>query len=596
MARRPRVSPVLATFEGARMDSGPMFRWECLDATRRRRPFVFRSSFGLGLVAFTLFYFLVIFLPLAGMEPRARLVHFGRFVFLGTIAIEMLVLIFFIPSYVAGSIAEDRQRGTLPLLMLTRLTRFEIVSTKAVARWWPTTDPVLIGLPILVASGWAARLQWESLLATLAMLSTSAFLASLAILASSRRDQAGTARAESMGWNFLWFLGPPIGTVLPIPAGTFWGDLFVGFQWVCSLVAPTSPLSFLTDPGWYTGRPGSLDFEGRIALLIGLQAMIGLAALVWASTELRAGEKPLKSLDPTRGHRPACGDDPILWREFELPMRRGAGPILLIRLRYLRMLIRVMLFNLLAMITLLVTVVVPIGLVVGTIYLGHGAFRELWAHGYDPKGPFVARLPFNLLIRAATGMLALLPMLNIPSIVSARIAAERDKKSWDIFLTTPLEGREILRSKATVALHGLWQTGWLLPIVWALGLACGVILPMGVALAAVDLALLAWASVALGLLLGVRPGPTVVASNRSALWMLIFLLFHSPVLGAALVSPPEFAAFSSWSLKVRAGLVLVALAVPVLTGLLAWWWTRQVVGRFDEWVGRPIASGRINPP
>ncbi len=330
--------------------------------------------------------------------------------------------------------------------------------------------------------------------------------------------------------------------------------------------------------------------------MVGLQMAFSLAALGLAAGQLKAREKHPNWLDPTRGYRPPCGDDPIFWREFDLPMRRGAGPLIFLRLRYFWILIRAILISLLSLAALILTLAVPIGLLVATIYYGSAALRELWEHGYGPGGPFVARNHFNMLIRVATGLLVFLPSLGMASIVSARITTERDKKTWDAFLTTPLDGEEILRSKARVALHGLWQTARPLPILWVMGMACGVVSPLGVALAMVDLLVLIWANLALGLAVGVRPGTTVAASNRTSWWMLAFFLLHSTLVWAALVSPGEFAVFAGWALQWRAAVVLAGLAVPVLTGLIAWRWTSQLRGRFDEWVGRPIASARINPP
>jgi hypothetical protein len=575
------------------MFSGPMFRWEYKAATRRRRPFVFRAVFAvfLGLVA------LLLFLATNSVEDsEGRMALFGRCLFIATISIELLILLAFVPAHVAGAIAEEREKDTLSLLLLTRLRPVEIVATKAVARWLPTTNPILTGLPVLLAAAWMAGLEWESALAMLVVASCSGFMASLAILASAKRDLASTARAQSIAWIFAWLIGPPIVSLLPITTGSLWGELLDALKSFCILVAPSSPLSLVTDAGWYHHRPGAMDLEGRVGLMIGLQGLFSLVALGFAATRLKAREKNPNWADPTKGYRPPCGDDPIVWREFDLPMRRGAGPLILIRLRAVWIIILSILISLLGLVAMILVLAVPIGLLVGTIYYGSAGFRELWVHGSGPGGPFEARRHFNLLIRAATGMLAMLPSLFIASLVSARITTERDKKTWDAFLTTPLEGEEILRSKALAALHGLWHSAWPLPILWLLGLACGVIPPWGVALATVDLLVLAWANVALGLYLGIRPGTTVGVSNRSAWWMLAFLLIHTPLLGAALVSPPEFAFFATWDLKVRVGLVLLGLSVPVFTAAMAWSWTRRTRNRFDEWVGRPIADGRINRP
>ncbi len=498
------------------MFSGPMFRWEYHAATRRRRPFVLRTSIAVVLGLVTLLVAFVVFRANTGQGAPHRMVLFGRAVFIVTLCMEVLFLVFFVPVLVGGAIAEERERDTLPLLLLTRLTPIEIVLTKAVARWLSTANLILTGVPVIVAAAWAGGLEVQMMLALPALFSCSAFMASLAILASSARQQAATARAQATAWIFGWLIGPPIMSIVPIGTTSLWGMLLSELKAFCLLVAPSSPVSLVSDHAWLT-RPRVASLADRIGWMIGLQAMFGLLALVLAASRLKARETNPNWLDPTRGYRPPCGDDPIYWREYELPTRRGGGSVLGLRLRYVVILIKAILINYFALVIHLLLVAIPIGLLVATLYYGLAAFQELRQFGYGPDGPFVERMHFNLLVRAATALLALFPLLNLSSLVSGRIIAERDKKTWDALLTTPLTGEDILRSKARAALHGLRQTILPLPALWVLGIACGAVLPLGVLFAAVDLLLAVWLNLALGIYLSVRPGSTSSASSRIAL-------------------------------------------------------------------------------
>ena len=284
--------------------------------------------------------------------------------------------------------------------------------------------------------------------------------------------------ALATAWIFGWLIGPPILSIMPIGSADLWGMLLTELKSLCALVAPSSPLSLVTDPGWYLGS-SRIDLESRVALMVGLQSVFGLLALASAASQLKARETNPNWIDPTRGYRPPCGDDPVFWREYELPMCRGGGSLVALRLRYLLIVIKAVLINVAALVGVLLVLAIPIGLVVATMYYGFGAFDELRQYGYSPDGPFVERLHFNLLVRAATGMLALLPAMIQTSLVGTRITAERDKKTWDTFLTTPLSATEILWSKSRVALTSL-KTGWPLLVIWVLGLACGVVTPLGV--------------------------------------------------------------------------------------------------------------------
>ncbi len=216
------------------MFSGPMFRRESQAATSKGRPFVFRAAFAVVLGIIALLVALIVFQTNSAMDSRQKFILYGRILFLDTIVADLLVLIFLVPAQVAGAIAEEREKDTLPMLLLTRLTPFEIVVTKAFARWLPTTNPILTGLPMLVISAWLAGLEFESVLAVLVMASTSWFMASLAILASARRELVAVARAQTMGWIFGWLIGPPIMTVIPVSSGTLWGELLMELKSLCA--------------------------------------------------------------------------------------------------------------------------------------------------------------------------------------------------------------------------------------------------------------------------------------------------------------------------------------------------------------------------
>jgi ABC-type Na+ efflux pump permease subunit len=571
------------------MFSEPMFRYEYRAATRNRRPFVFRSVIAAVLVAATLFIgFLV-----TTANPRAttedNLATSGRCVFAATFCFQILFLTFFVPTFVGPSIAEERSKDTLPLLLLTRLSRIEIVLTKTVARWLSALNLILTALPILAAAAWVAGLPFELLLAVAVLVSSSAFMAALAALASAAREQAATARAQAVAWILGWLVGPPIVTIMPVRIANLWGMLLTEAKRLCFLIAPSSPLSLLTNPGWYNGT-GSLDLESRVALMILLQVCFGLVAVALAASRLNAREANPNWADPARGYRPPCSDDPIYWREYELPMRKGGSSIVVLRLRYVWIAIKAILIMLVGLISTLLTLAIPIGLTAATFYYGVPAFEESWC-----GGPFTERIRFNVLVRGATGLLALFPAMAQGSFVGMRITLERDKKTWDILLATPLTGDEILRAKVRASLT-LLKPNWPILLVWALGVASGAVSLLGVGLAAIDLLLLTWAFLAIGLYFVIKPGPTQAASSRSSMSTLILFVLHMAILAALLASPPEIDLFASWDIRIRAGVILTGIAVMAITGIVARRLTRQTFDRFEEWVGRPIWSDDSNRP
>ena len=565
------------------MFSGPIFRREYLAAARGRRTFLIRALVAAMLGGMALVVGLVVFSTEGSATPD-RIGQFGRGAFLASIGAELLLLAFFAPAMAGGAIAEEREKDTLPLLLLTRLTPIEIVLIKTSARWLRTADTVLAGLPIVLAAAWLGGLVNESGLAAVGLLSSAAFMTALAIQSSARHAQAGTAKALATASTFGWLIVVPALTRMPVRTGDLWAELLSLLKAACDLIAPSSPLSLVTDTRWYN-TPGGL--EKRIALMVALQAGFGLLLIARAAGSLHAREPNPNWTDPTRGYRPPCGDDPIYWREYTLPTRRGAGALIVIRLRYVAILIRAILMSVLTLVGAVLVLAVPIGLLIATIHYVSAAFRELWRHGYGPGGPFDARSDFNWVVRAATGLLAFMPALGLANLVSSKIVAEKDKKNWDVLLTTPLEGDEIVRSKARAAWHGIREWSLAAPAFWALGLACGVVTSLGVALAAIDLALFAWASLAIGLSMSLRPGETSIASSRITTATMLLFAAHAPLLYAALASPRELAAFADWDATWHRGAAVAGLTILIATGILAHRMTRHVFIRFDEWVGRP---------
>jgi ABC-type transport system involved in multi-copper enzyme maturation permease subunit len=567
---------------------GPIVRRELKAAALRRGQFAARTVLALVLAAVTLLPVLTAFGWASEVSydgQRDELKTIGEIVLVALPSIEILVFTFLAPALVAGAIAEEWERDTLPFLLISRLTRVEIVVAKLVGRLLPLISTASVGVPLMFLAAWAAGLPTGSAaLIAAALLSTVGVMAALAMFASARRRQVGQARGEAMMLVGLWLV-VPLTRVVPVRLAAPWDELYAWFKSACALVAPSSPLSLITDGGWYR-TTGSGALRWRLLLMLAMQAGLGTLAVLGAAASLGARERYPYWWDPYRGYRPPCGDDPIFWREYELPSRRGAAPRWVIWGRYLSSLFWMLVTVVLRLTLACLVFAIPIGLVAATIQFGYPAFLELWRNGYSPAGRFEARTSFNLLVRIASGILGL-PMIGIAASAESRITLERSKGTWPILLTTPLTGAEIVRSKMRATFEGLKSLLWFLAPLWLLGVACGAVHPLGALVAAVDLPLAAWAGVAFGLKLGLRPTSKAGASTAAALGSLALVAVHGPLLIAALSSLRDVREFLSWSPWVRAPIVAAMVAVPPLTARLAWSLTRQSFLHFDEWADRP---------
>ncbi len=249
-----------------------------------------------------------------------------------TAFIEVFFLALWTPAMVAPSIAEEREKDTLPLLLLTRLTRLELVAAKLAGRLAPSLLLILTGLPMILAGAWAADLPALLIIEILgAVAGTTAVAGSLAILASSRRDRSGTARGEAFGWTMMWLVGFPVFALLPVRSGTLWGDLLVEIRRLASWIAPSSPLSLLTDQSWLTGPASASDtLPPRLSTMLAMQAAVIVLAMTGAVAGLRLREPHPRNWDLHRGYRPPVSDDPIFWREYVLPWRGSRLPMVVI--------------------------------------------------------------------------------------------------------------------------------------------------------------------------------------------------------------------------------------------------------------------------
>jgi ABC-type Na+ efflux pump permease subunit len=521
-----------------------------------------------------------------------QLRSFGSAVFVAVMAIETMFLMPLAVTLVGPAIAEEREKGTLPLLLLTRLSRVEIVLTKLIARLLPSLSLVLVGLPIAVDCAWCAGLPCLVLIEAMVIVAAAVVVSGgLSILASARRDRVGAARAQALSWAFMWFLIIPLCTLIPARSGTLWGDLAVELKGLCAWIAPSSPLSLATRYAWFFSQgPGALTEQ--VVTMLALQAALVVLAVIGAAASLRLREPRPDWWDPYRGFRPRVSDDPIFWREFELPFRGAMQPLIMVQARQVVILLRTLLIVIFRLVGMAIAIAVPIGILIGTTRFGYLAFLELARDGYTTASPSPARGQFNYFIRFVTWILALVPLLVLSAMTTARITIERDKKTWDALLTTPLTGAEILSAKMRVSARGFWNSSrWLIPL-WLLGILAGSVNPLTALLAAVELPLAARACLALGAWLGVRPGSglTSTANSYSALVSLGLGAVVGLTVLVLLCSNQELAEFWIWDIRLRAIVVASLLAFPMLLGALAWILTRLTCCRFDDWVGRPHRS------
>src|SRR5262249_36819352 len=133
---------------------GPVLLYEVLRNARRGRYFLLRWLYAVGLLLLLLWVHSMWNLHLrftANPRPLDYKVQaeLAEMFFAAFAVTQFVVVVALTPAYIAGGVAEEKERKTLEFLLATDLRNREIVFGKLVARAGNLALFVLTGLPIL---------------------------------------------------------------------------------------------------------------------------------------------------------------------------------------------------------------------------------------------------------------------------------------------------------------------------------------------------------------------------------------------------------------------------------------------------------------
>jgi len=228
---------------------GPVFLSEFVRTSRRGRHAALRTAYALALFLFLLAlyrnYSELTRVALMGAGGMARFAETFAYTFL---AAQFLAVGALTPAYVAGAIAEEKERKTLEFLLATDLRDREIVLSKLASRALNLVYLVLAGLPVLSALQFMGGVDPQLVLAGFAAtLLTVASLAGLSILNSvlCRRARDATVMTYLMAVTYLGLSGL---SWLLLSAG--WGNFPSTSDWTspvtvaaCTPLPDTSPMA-----------------------------------------------------------------------------------------------------------------------------------------------------------------------------------------------------------------------------------------------------------------------------------------------------------------------------------------------------------------
>jgi ABC-type transport system involved in multi-copper enzyme maturation permease subunit len=396
----------------------------------------------------------------------------------------------------------------------------------------------------------------------------------------------------------------------------------------------SSPIGLMMKIGG--GVSPSSGLVDAVAWMSGLQVAGGATLVLLAIARLRSAYRHNVSGE-TKGFmsrlvrpgwrwrpKPPVGDDPILWREMSTSYAS--------------------LFDKATGAVLLLGIYAALGYV--TFFFARPAMIEVGQHGYgagvttaeSPEWNIIirflmsgygvnppadiARTEFNIYLRFVTTPLTFLFTLMAAGMASESVISERNRETWSSLIATPLDARDILRSKMLAALSRMRPTLATLLALWTLGLCAGAVHPLGFIAATVVTASWTWFFLVLGLHIGLTAKDMGASQSRTlgivflttgalALPFLVPRRWSSVGMGAG--SPPFVVWLSLVSYRdVRAAgryaiyphlqwihlmtgegplavvaTCLIGIIVPVACGIYLW---RNTLNHFDRAVGRPFRT------
>lgn len=391
------------------MFAGPMFTREALTTPRRLRHFLIRS----GYVA-TLF----VLMYTAGQatfgwqEVRSLgdVAHFGRLIFQLFSLLQLTLVLFFGMLFTAGNIAQEKDRQTLILLLMTDLRRHEMVLGKLLASLLLPLVLVATSAPvfclILMLGGVAPdQVAWSLGVCLAATFASGAWGGMIAFW---REKTFQTLAICVLG--LVLFLGAVEGIVAIAGAESVVGNAVGWLNPYRALLVVMNP--FETHAGLSYSQVAARSILALSVLATGLIGVSILRLRVWNPNQASFAPPKTereKSTGQTRVRHRTIWTNPILWRE--ICTRAYGRRMVLIKLAY--------------------------------YVIAAFTFWSLWS------AETTGNLLLGVVSSAGIGFvgLALLSLLLVNAQGVTSITTEKDTKTLELLLVTDITAREFVFGK-----------------------------------------------------------------------------------------------------------------------------------------------------
>lgn len=192
---------------------GPIFAKELVEMARRARYYLSRVIYGgvLLFVLFVIFQVEYVRMQVFGASSIHFMAEMAEDFFLAILWVQYCAVLFFVPLFLCGAIAGEREQKTLELLFTSGLSNREIVFGKLGSRIAAVVALVLTGLPVIALTmlfgGVNPTILWQAMLTTLVGI---LFAGSLSIYCSATTRSPLGALVRTYWWGALWLFGIPL--------------------------------------------------------------------------------------------------------------------------------------------------------------------------------------------------------------------------------------------------------------------------------------------------------------------------------------------------------------------------------------------------
>lgn len=403
---------------------GPVFARELVTLPRRGRLHFYRAAYvgGLLLISTTAWQVLA---GTGRVQNVGDLARFGATLFQVLAPLQMVVAVFFAALTAASRVALEKDRQTLVLLLLTRLTNVELVLGKLTASLMGVLALLVAGLPLFMLSALLGGVSFAQIGSVLLVTMAATVLAgSLGSTLAFWRDKTFQTLAMTAMAIVFW-----TAACEAVARGAF-GDQWRGLgaaTWAAGLspwhavLEATRPFTDAEQVFGAAALPVALFLAMALAATAGLNGLAILRVRAWnpsrevlrakvgqvgAITSEAADAGPLPRRVGKRGASRGVWDNPVLWRE----VRTWAygRRVVVIRLAYL-----------------LLSALSAIGLR-SLVWLGGGS-------------------PLDLALPLVPLLVVSLMLVNMQAVTA--VTSERDHRALDLLLVTDVTAKEFVYGK-----------------------------------------------------------------------------------------------------------------------------------------------------